>query len=234
VTVRLAAGIVACALLVAASVAGSGAATSTDPSCGTSSREFAYGGYQATGRAQGVRAAITATRAPRVRAGHVAGWIGVGGPGQGEGGEDAWLQVGIAASDDRDAPFLYAELVRDGRAPLLVRLDDAVRVGERRKVAVVESPGRRSRWQVLVDGRRVLGPVLLRGSSGGWAPIATAESWNGGRGACNGFGFRFENVSVSLARGGAWSAFASGYRFLDRGIELRSLTRRPYSFTASS
>jgi hypothetical protein len=236
VSVRAAVGLLSCALLVAAGVAGSGAATPVDPSCGPGaySRGYAYAGHRASARAHGIRATITATRAPAVRAGHVSGWVGVGGPGQGADGEDAWIQVGIAATHGRDEPFLYAEVARDGRTPRLVRLDDAVGVGERRELAVLEVPGRRGRWQVHVDGRPVTGPVSLRGSSGRWAPIVTAESWNGGRGSCNRFGFRFEDISVALAPGGAWRTFSPGYRFLDRGTALRSLTRRPYAFTASS
>src|SRR5512132_3277554 len=48
---------------------------------------YAYAGNQASYRGHGVRATITMTREPSVEAGHVAGWVGVGGPGQGENGE---------------------------------------------------------------------------------------------------------------------------------------------------
>ena len=53
-----------------------------------------------------------------------------------------------------------------------------------------------------VDGQVVTDPVALGGSSGRWAPIATAESWNAGSPACNTFGFRFERVAVSYGGGG--------------------------------
>ena len=64
----------------------------------------------------------------------------------------------------------------------------------------------------------------MRGTSGRWAPIATAESWNAGTSACNDFGFRFERVSVSSGRRGSWRPFVSGHRFLDGTHTLRDLT----------
>ena len=67
----------------------------------------------------------------------------------------------------------------------------------------------------------------LRGSSGRWAPIATAESWNAGTPACNSFGFRFERVSVSYGGGGSWRPFVSGHRFLDGAYSLRDLAAAP-------
>ncbi len=93
-------------------------------------------------------------------------------------------------------------------------------------------------------------PVRMRGSSGRWAPIATAESWNAGTPACNAFGFRFERVSVSYGGGGSWRPFVSGHRFLDGTHALRDLAAAPaesgvyrtltseavlpYAFTAAS
>ena len=56
-------------------------------------------------------ATISITRAPSVHAGHVAGWVGVGGPGQGANGSDEWIQAGIAAMPGR-SPFLYTEITR--------------------------------------------------------------------------------------------------------------------------
>ena len=140
---------------------------------------YTYAGHQASVAGHGVRATITPTRALNVAAGHVAGWVGVGGPGQGANGEDAWLQVGIA-SVEGTAPYLYAEVVRDGRQPQLMLLDEDLRVGVSRRVAVLETAERPGSWRVWVDGNPVTKPIHLRGSSGRWAPIATAESFNGG------------------------------------------------------
>src|SRR6266536_6298283 len=38
-----------------------------------------------------------AAQAPKVRDGHIAGWVGVGGVGEGPDGTDAWIQVGLSA-----------------------------------------------------------------------------------------------------------------------------------------
>jgi len=225
VTLRVVVGLLTGALAVASLVGLSGTATAGRASCGPNvgSGGYSYAGHQASHRGHGVRATITATRPLEVEAGHVSGWVGVGGRGQGANGEDAWIQVGIAAMRDVDEPFLYAEIARGVGQPQFVLLENGVAVGEPRTLAVVETAGRAGSWQVLVDGRPATKPVRLHGSSGRWAPIATAESWNGGRGACNRFAYRFEGVSVARARSGSWEPFASGNRFLDAGNKLRLL-----------
>jgi hypothetical protein len=244
--------VVAGALTLAALVAESGTATPV-ARCGADvagNGGYTYAGYQATDRAHGVRATITATRPLEASSGHVAGWVGVGGPGQGVAGEDAWIQVGIASAFGTE-PFLYAEVTRGGRYPKFIPLDSEVAVGESRQVAVLEVAGRPGWWRVWVDRRPVTKPVKIRGSSGRWAPIATAESFNGGKVSCNSFAFRFEHVLVSHGPGGAWSPFESGHRFLDGGNHVRALATarsdrrsrqlqsvssrpRPYAFVASS
>ncbi len=91
----------------------------------------------------------------------------------------------------------------------------------------LERPGS---WRVWVDGSPVTKPIHLRGSSGRWAPIATAESFDGGESGCNTFAFRFERVSVSYDHpGGSWRPFVPGYRFLDNGHKLQSLAEAPHS-----
>jgi hypothetical protein len=239
-------------LVVAAAVAAF-AGTSTRATAARACRSgthdgYSYAGHQATQRGHGVRATITMTRTPSVAAGHVAGWVGVGGPGQGANGEDTWIQAGIASMPGV-APVLYAEITRGGRAPHFVSLGEGIRTGESHDLAVLELAGRPGWWSVSVDGRAVTSPAHLRGSSGRWAPIATAESWNAGTVACNSFAFRFERVSVSSG-GRSWRPFVSGHRFLDdantlrdlaspptqSGMDRRSLTATtaPYAFVATS
>jgi hypothetical protein len=229
VNVRSLLAVVAGALTVAALVAESGSATA-DARCGVDvagNGGYSYAGHQATDRGHGARAIITLTREAQVAAGgQVAGWVGVGGPGQGPNGEDAWIQVGIAAVE-LTKPFLYAEITRPGRYAQLLILERELVVGTSRSVAVLEMAGRHGWWRVWVDGSPVTKPIRLRGSSGRWAPIATAESYNGGRVQCNRFAFRFERVSVSHGPGGAWQTFQSGHRFLDGGNKLRSLATAP-------
>ena len=207
-----------------------GAATtaSAGRACLTGARDggYSYAGHQAAYRGHGVRATIMLTRIPTVDAGHVAGWVGVGGPGQGARGGDAWIQAGIASMPGAK-PFLYAEITREGRDPQFILVEEGVSVGDRHSVAVLELAGRPGWWRIWVDGNPVARPVRMAGSSGRWAPIATAESWNAGTPACNVFGFRFERVSVSYGGGGSWRPFVSGHRFLDGTHTLRDLAAAP-------
>ncbi len=188
---------------------------------------YAYAGHQAMRKGHGVRATISAVRAPEVASGHVAGWVGLGGPGQGPNGTDMWIQAGIASVPDLGT-MLYAEVARPGRAPMFMLLEDNVPVGATRRLAVLEMSKRPERWRVWVDGVPVTAPIHLRGSSERWAPIATAESWSGGP-SCNRFAFRFERVSVSHGRGGSWFAFRPGYHFRDGNYQLRQLAAAPES-----
>jgi hypothetical protein len=214
------------ALTVAALVAASTSATA-GRAClsGTRDGGYAYAGNQASYRGHGVRAILTMTRAPSVEAGHVAGWVGVGGPGQGANGEDAWIQTGIASMPGME-PTIYAEVTRNG-APEFIPVAEGVAAGESHNLAVLEMAGRPGWWRAWVDGRAVTDPVRMRGSSGRWAPIATAESWNAGTAACNSFAFRFERVSVSYGGGGSWRPFVPQQRFLDGANVVRDLASAP-------
>jgi hypothetical protein len=203
---------------------------------------YTYAGLQATGYASGIQATITALRAPSLASGHVAGWIGVGGPKQGPNGSDMWFQAGLATHPG-EKTFLYAEIALPGRIPALIRLEEHVPAGESRRIAVLELRRRPGYWRIWIDGRSATAPIFLPGSSGRWAPIATAESWSQGSPACNDFAFRFDRVSVLRRHGGAWTTFEPGYRFLDRHKVLRRVAgtltangrrRGGYSFVAAS
>jgi hypothetical protein len=209
------------ALVGASTTASAGRACAT----GAEATGYSYAGHQASYRGHGVRATIALTRAPSVEVGHVAGWVGVGGPGQGPNGEDEWIQAGIASMPDAE-PFIYAEVTRDG-TPELIPIDKGIAVGRSHKIAVLEISTRPGWWRVWVDGKAVTDPLELRGSSGRWAPIATAESWNADTAACNVFAFRFERVSVSYGGGGSWRPFVSAHRFLDGTHTLRDLAAAP-------
>jgi len=240
---------VAVALGVTAAGPGSGTAQANGQKCGAGangSPGYAYAGHQATTVAHGVRATITPTVQANVVAGHVAGWIGVGGPGQGAGGKTLWLQVGIASMPDTP-PMIYAEITRGDRAPVFVPLLRHIAVGESHTVAVLEMAGRPNYWRVWLDGVAVTSPILLANSTNRWRPIATAESWNGNKVVCNRFGFRFDGVGVAGSIGGSWRAFTPGHTFLDRGFDVKRLsgsgggqralsggTPSPYAFEASS
>ena len=176
---------VALALIVAAAAAalvGSPTAGANAQSCGAGangSQGYAYAGHQATRVSHGIRATITPTAPANVVSGHVAGWIGVGGPGQGANGQTLWLQVGVASIPDTPT-MVYAEITRGGQDPVFVPLVQNVQVGESHKVAVLEMSGRPNWWRVWLDGKPATDPVLLENSTNRWRPIATGrvvERW---------------------------------------------------------
>ena len=203
----------------AARVCGSGA---------NGSQGYAYAGHQATRVSHGIRATITPTAPANVISGHVAGWIGVGGPGQGANGQTLWLQVGVASIPDTPT-MVYAEITRGGQDPVFVPLVQNVQVGESHKVAVLEISGRPNWWRVWLDGKPATDPVLLQNSTNRWRPIATGESWNGGRPVCNSFAFRFDGVGIAAATGGSWRPFTPGFKFQDRGFGVKRLSAAPGS-----
>jgi hypothetical protein len=199
----------------AASAAGCGSGSHGSPG-------YAYAGFESASISSGVRATITSLRAPSVKAGHAAAWIGVGGKQAGASGETMWLQVGIAALPNTPA-MVYAEITRAGREPVFLPLVQNVLVGDRHRLAVLEMNRRPGVWRVWLDGKPVTDPVVFAGSHRLWKPIATAESWNGGVETCNGFGFRFDRVGVAQSLGGSWRPFQPGYTFEDRGYVLHQL-----------
>ena len=216
---------------VLATLGGTSTTASAEHGC-ASPVAYSYAGYQSASRASGIRASIALGRAPTVEVGHVAGWVGVGGPKQGPDGADEWLQAGIAAGRN-GRPFLYVETMRNGRRRVVV-LPNRVARGISHEFAVVESRHEPGAWSAFVDGRRAMPPVVRAGSSPGWAPIATAESWVGESATCNSFAFRFAGVSVSSKRG-SWRPLQAAHEFLDAPYLLhRARSARPYAFVAAS
>jgi hypothetical protein len=80
---------------------------------------YSYAGLYSPAKASGIAATISMLDTPAVAGGssHVAGWVGVGGPGLGPHGADEWLQVGLATFGDTNEGRLYYELAQPGRAP---------------------------------------------------------------------------------------------------------------------
>jgi hypothetical protein len=198
------------------------AARDSEAACGSgtyASAGHAYAGFQSANRGHGIRATVTALKENAVRHGHVAAWVGVGGPRQGPNGIHEWLQVGLA-SFPGSPRTLYYEVMRPGAQPAFSLVEENVARGEARRIAVLELGGRPNWWRVWVNDRPASRPIHLRGSTGRWKPIATAEAWDGGSGVCNRFAFRFERVEVAAGLGGSWTRFRSGARFLDKGYRL--------------
>jgi len=169
---------------------------------------YSYAGLAAATRAFGISASLTPLASFSIATGHTAGWVGVGGPHQGAGGADEWLQVGFNTIGGLDGSNLYYEVARGGVAPEYHQIATNVPTGRPAKVAVLEIAGRPEWWRVWVNGTAVSKPIRLAGSHGRWAPIATAESWDGGAGACNPFLYRFHAVAVARSPGGSWTPLA--------------------------
>jgi len=177
--------------------------------CGTHDG-YTYAGLASESRAFGIAATVTPIGPFDIRAGHVAGWVGVGGPGAGPNGSDEWLQVGFSGFPALPGSDLYYELALPGRKPAYHRIAASRPMGRPARLAVLEVGGRPDWWRVWVDGQPASPPIHLPGSHGRWAPIATAESWDGGNaGACNGFLYRFGEVSIAAAPGGNWHPLRS-------------------------
>jgi hypothetical protein len=174
--------------------------------CGNSG--YSYAGVSSVQSRSGVSAAITSLSAPRVTAGHVAAWVGVGGAGLGPNGSDEWLQVGISAKPGQGSA-LYYELALPGKAVRYVMLAGHLPVGRSYRVAVLESAAGRGLWRVWVNGSPVTKPIHLAGSHNAWRPVATSESWDGGSAVCNAFAFRFADVHVASHAGGGWTPMES-------------------------
>lgn len=178
---------------------------SAAPACGQSG--YSYAGLLSTRSRSGVAAKITPISLPIVRGGHVAAWVGVGGEGLGRGGADEWLQAGLSAKPGTGIA-LYYELALPGLEPRYVMLKGHVQPGRSYQLAVVESRTRPGSWRVLVNDRPATRFIALPGSHGVWRPVVTAESWDGGSGACNTFAFGFSDIATTGSPG-AWSPMAA-------------------------
>jgi hypothetical protein len=218
-------------LLLAAAFGFAGVYGGSALACGTGG--YTYAGVAASGHAYGISASITPLSAFSVVSGHVAGWVGMGGPNQGPKGTDEWLQVGFSGFPTAAGSSLYYELTLPNQAPAYHEIASGLPAGKTQRVAVLEIGGRPDWWQVWVNGKAVSTPIHLPSSHGRWAPMATAESWDGGTGGnCNGFLYRFTAVSIASAPGGSWKPLVGGYPITSPTTRLARGTSSP-SFLAA-
>lgn len=215
-TIRRTAVVAAAVIAVAAGLGVQ--AASAARSC--SSQPYAYAGLIGNRSASGLKATITAVSAPRVASGHVAGWIGVGGPGRGANGQDAWIQIGINSLPG-SGNNLYAEAWIPGHGHAYKELGQ-VAAGEQVKVSVLELSGKPGWWQAAVNGKPVTKAVYLPGSHGAWEPMAMTESWNGGSSSCNDFTYRFGDVRISTGR--SWQGLRDAQTLTDVGYRISART----------
>jgi hypothetical protein len=213
--------------LAAACCTVSPAGAGSTGSCGPSG--YAYAGVQAGGATSGVSASLTSLAAPSVQSGHVAGWVGVGGPGQGPSGSDEWIQVGLNSLPGT-GNTLYYEVMRPGIGQTYGEIATDVPNGRALRVAVLETSSTPGAWRIWVNGRPATQPLFLPRSHAALSPMAMGESWDGGRPACNRFRYRFQNVSVATAPGGAWQAVRDPTVLQDPGY--RVVRRAGASFDA--
>jgi hypothetical protein len=196
--------------------------------CGNASG-YSYAGVGAPTRAFGISALITPLNAFDIFNGHVAGWVGVGGPGQGPNGSDEWIQVGYSGMPTLTGSDIYYEVAKPGGNDpagnvTYNSVTTGVPNGRVAKVAVLEMHGRPNWWRVWLNHRPVSKPIFLPQSHGRWSPIATAESWDGGTGgACNTFLYRFRHVSVAHTPGGGWHQLTNGYPIVSAATRIRHM-----------
>ena len=98
--------------------------------CGNSSG-YSYAGIGAPTRGFGISALITPLDAFDILNGHVAGWVGVGGPGQGPNGTNEWIQIGYSGFPWVTGSDIYYEVAQPGRYPTYHQVPPACRSGAR-------------------------------------------------------------------------------------------------------
>jgi hypothetical protein len=191
---------------------------------------YSYAGLYSPTNASGIAATISLLDTPSVGAesSHVAGWVGVGGPGLGPHGTDEWLQVGLATFGDSSDGRLYYELAQPGRSPQYVELAAGIVPGIRVRVAVMELQFARDEW-IVVSPAGIVGPFHLPHSHNAWAPVATAESYAGTT-QCNRYAYRFAGLQLDRTDG-TWRTMHRAETLQDPGWRLR---RQGAAFSATT
>ena len=121
---------------------------------------YSYAGIGAPTHAYGVSALISPLDAFDVLNGHVAGWVGVGGPGEGPNGSNEWIQVGYAGFPSITGSDIYYEVAQPGRFPTYHQVSAGLGIGTLTKVTVLEMHGRANWWRVWVNHKPRLGADL--------------------------------------------------------------------------
>jgi hypothetical protein len=190
--------------LIGASVLTAAAPSDARPFALACAGPYAYAGAAGWSPTAGVAATLTTLEPPQLAPnGQVAAWVGVGGRGLAAGGADAWIQAGFVAFGD-GSTRIYYEITVPGRQPVYTEVATGIPPGAKHRFVVAQVAA--ERWVVLVDGRRVAGPVRLPGSRA-WRPMATAESWVRGSRGCNRMAYAFADVRVRGRRSG-WTSLA--------------------------
>jgi hypothetical protein len=188
--------------VVAAVTLGGGATRALGRS---NSEGYSFAGRGSSSDAFGISARIAQIGAVDIPNGHIAGWVGLGGTGQGPHGSNEWLRVGYAAFPSITGSDVYYEVALPGRPPTYHDVSTGVAVGTYTKVTVLEMHSRPNWWRVWVNHKAVSPPIRLPKSHDRLMPTATSENWDGAVGGrCNDSLYRFRNVSIARAPGGDW------------------------------
>jgi hypothetical protein len=175
---------------------------------------YDYAGEQQGSPSSGIKVSLTNMRTPDVNEqGHVAGWVGVGGPGLGPHGTDEWVQVGYAGFAGGNTQIYY-EVTQPNLPPQYHQVDANVSLSAKNVMAVSEM--KPNAWQVSVNGEPVSPLVSLPGSHGKFTPQAIGETWNGGTTICNSYAYAFRNVQVAPQPGASWATGKTGYRWQNK------------------
>jgi hypothetical protein len=198
-------------LLVSAAVACVALGGAAHALAGGNSEGYSYAGMRAPSNAYGISARIAQLSAFDILNGHVAGWVGVGGRGQGPHGSNEWLRVGSMAFPGITGSDIYYEVALPGTYSSYHVVSTGVAVGAYAKVTVLEMHNRPSWWRVWVNHKPVSAPIRLPESHDGLMPTVKSECWDGGTGGmCNGFPYSFRHVTIARAPGGDWQQLTDG------------------------
>ena len=180
----------------------------TASACGTNG--YSYAGLGAPTVGSGISAVITPLGDFSIPNGHIAGWVGVGGPGEGPHGTDEWVQIGLSGFPGLYSDVYY-EVARPNRDPVYHEVMANPPADQPYRFAVLEN--RPNHWRVWFNGKPVSPSIYLPQSHNQFMPIATAESWDGGTGgACNDFLYSFQSVKIAHRPGGLFHNFSGGYK----------------------
>jgi hypothetical protein len=193
---------------------------------------YSYAGLYSPTKASGIAATISMLDAPATvdSSNHVAGWVGVGGPGLGPHGTDEWLQVGLATFGDTSEGRLYYELAQPGQAPEYVELATGIVPGVQVRVAVMELQFARDAW-IVVSPAGIAGPFYLPRSHRAWEPVATAESYAETK-RCNRYAYRFGGLQLA-GTDGTWRTMGRAETLEDPGWRLRRHGASAFSATGA-
>jgi hypothetical protein len=198
-------------LLLPAAVAFAALGGAAHALAGGSSETYSYAGMRASSNAYGISARIAQLDASDLLTGHVTGWVGVGGRGQGPHGSNEWLRVGSVAFPGVTGSDIYYEVALPGSYPAYHEVSTGVAVGTYTKVTVLAMHDRPNWWRVWVNHKPVSAPIRLPGSRDGLLPTVRSECWDAGTGGiCNDFPSSFRDVSIARAPGGNWEQLRDG------------------------